>query len=159
MKLFGSFITLLFSIFFTGVVYAGDLRVSNAWVSETLPAQNVSMAEFSITSKQAASLVGVSSSVARAVEMHRMSHENGMMKMREVQNIELPAGQTVNFRDSGYHLMLIGLKSPLKAGASIPLVLSTQEAGQPIIQLKVMATVRATSSTASHEEDAHQHHH
>ncbi len=59
-----------------------------------------------ISSKQAATLVGASTPASKTVELHRMWEENDMMKMREVMAIELPAGKRVNLHDSGYHLML-----------------------------------------------------
>ena len=70
-----------------------------------------------------------------------MSHESGMMKMREVEFIELPAGQRVNLGVSGYHLMLNGLKKPLNAGDSVPLTLSIKVGNKPVVQVETRVEV------------------
>jgi len=116
---------LLAALLLTANVFAGDIQVENAWARATAPGQDAAGVDLTITSKQAATLVGVSSPVCKTVELHSMTmaHDSGMMKMGEVPAIELPAGKRVNLREGGYHLMLSGLKTPLKAGDSIPLTL------------------------------------
>ena len=123
-------------------VYAGDIQIENAWARATAPGQDAAGVEMSITSKQAATLVGVSSPACETVELHSMTHENGMMKMREVKSIELPAGQRVNLGESGYHLMLNGLKAPLKAGESMALTLSFKVGNGPIVRVETKVEVR-----------------
>ena len=131
-------------------IYAGDSQensqqntwqVENAWSRATAPGQDAAGVDLSITSKQAARLVGVSSPVAKTAELHSMSHENGMMKMRVVEFIELPAGQRVNLGEGGYHLMLSGLKAPLKAGDSVPLILKIKVGNQPMQKIETKAKV------------------
>ncbi|MBK9160911.1 MAG: copper chaperone PCu(A)C [Nitrosomonadales bacterium] len=139
---------------------AGDISVEDAWVRATVPGQDAAMADMRITSKQSASLVGASSSVAKIVEIHSMSHENGMMKMREVKSVELPAGRRVGLGESGYHLMLIGLKAPLKAGDSVPLTLRIRVGKSEPVELEVQAGVRPLTETrAPPQETGHMHHH
>ena len=65
-------------------VYAGDVSAEGAWSRATAPGQDSAMVDMSITSKQAATLVGFSSSVCKSAELHSMTHEGGVMKMREV---------------------------------------------------------------------------
>lgn len=141
-------------------VYAGDFQIENAWARASAPGQDAAGVDLSITSKHAARLVGVSSPAAKTVEMHAMKRESGMMKMREVQAIELPAGKRVNLGESGYHMMLSGLKAPLKAGSSFALLLSIKAGNKPAVQVEVMVEVRPLTSTgdASQEGD-HQHSH
>jgi hypothetical protein len=74
--------------------------------------------------------------------MHSMVHDGGMMKMREVKAISLPAGKRVNLGDSGYHLMLIGLKAPLKAGDSVPLMLKVELADKRTVTVEAKAEVK-----------------
>src|SRR5512145_3154873 len=126
-KLYG-FGVLIAALLLSVSAYAGDIRVEGAWSRATTPGQNTGMADVTITSKLAATLVGAVSAASTSVELHSMTHEGGMMKMREVKAIELPAGKSVNLGENGFHLMLIGLKSPLKAGETIPLTLSIQTA-------------------------------
>lgn len=123
-------------------VYAGDIQVESAWARETFPGQVTGMANISVTSKLAATLVAVTSTASKAVEIHSMTHENGMMKMREVKEIELPAGETVNLSKRGYHLMLVGLKRALKQGEKIPITLSIKTSDQRTTLVKALAEVR-----------------
>ncbi len=130
-------------------VYAGGAgqtentwQIENAWSRATAPGQDAAGVDLSITGKQAARLVGVSSPASKNVALHRMTHENGMMKMREVEFIELPAGKRVNLGESGYHLMLSGLKTPLKAGDSVPLTLSIKAGNKPVTQVETRVEVR-----------------
>ena len=118
--------------------YAGDIEISGAWTRATAPGQDQAGVDLSITSKQPATLVGVSSAACKTVELHSMTSENGMMKMREVKAIELPAGKRVNLRESGYHLMLTGLKAPLKAGESVPLTLNIKVANQGVLKVETL---------------------
>jgi periplasmic copper chaperone A len=139
---------------------AGDIEISGAWSRATAPGQDAAAVDLTITSKQAATLVGVSSPVAKTAELHSMTTEGGMMRMREVKSIELPAGKHVNLRESGYHLMLNGLKAPLKEGETVPLTLSIEMGKQGAVKIETTAEVRSMTGTngASHQ-DEHQHMH
>ena len=141
-------------------VYADDIQVEGAWARATVPGQDSWMVDFRITSKQAASLVSISSPVAGNVEMHSMTHEGGIMKMREVKSIELPAGKQVDLGQSGYHVMLNGLKAPLKAGESVPLTLNIKVAGKDAVKVKTSAEVKPLAATVETPPDhEHMHHH
>jgi len=131
--------------------------VEGAWARATVPGQDSGMADLTITSKQAASLVGVSSPAAGSVQLHSMTHEGGMMKMREVSSIELPAGKPVVLGQSGYHLMLIGLKAPLKAGDSVPLTLNVKVVNKGVVKIEARAEVKPLAGTAPQQHE-HMHH-
>jgi periplasmic copper chaperone A len=149
---------LLAALLMSASVYAGDIQVENAWTRATAPGQDAAGVDLTITSKQAATLVGVSSAACKTVQLHGMTHENGMMKMREVKFIELPAGKRMNLREGGYHLMLTGLKAPLKAGESVPLTLSFKMANKRMVKVKTKAEVKpltATIASPEEEEDEH----
>jgi periplasmic copper chaperone A len=141
---------LLAALVMSASVYAGDIQVENAWARATAPGQDAAGVDLTITSKQAATLIGVSSPASKTVELHSMTmtHDSGMMKMREVEAIELPAGKTVNLRDSGYHLMLTGLKAPLKAGEAVPLTLDIKVAKR-MVKIETKAEVRPLTATNS----------
>ncbi len=128
--------------------WAGEVAVSDTWVRATAPGQDSASVSLHITSQRAASLVGVSSSVARSAAIHVMHHENGMMMMRETSSLSLPAGQEVML-GHGDHIMLEGLKEPLKAGESVPLKLVVEFADKRRETLDIKAEVRAAS--ASHD--------
>lgn len=148
---------LLGAILLSANVYAGDIQVEGAWARATAPGQDSAMVDLSITSAKEAKLVGFSSPACKTAQMHSMTHDNGMMKMREVQSIELQAGKHVALGESGYHLMLIGLKAPLKAGDSVPLTLNIKLADKTTVKVEVKAEVRPLTDAAMQQGD-HMHH-
>ncbi|MBC7685037.1 MAG: copper chaperone PCu(A)C [Bdellovibrionales bacterium] len=103
-----------------------QVSVTAPWVRATVPAQKSTGAYLHLQSAVAARLVGVSSPVAAAAEMHRMDMQGETMKMRQVDAIELPAGKGVNLSSGTYHVMLVGLKRQLKEGDAVPLTLVVQ---------------------------------
>jgi len=138
--------------------YAGDIEISGAWTRATAPGQDQAGVDLSISSKQSATLVGVSSPACKAVELHSMTSKDGMMRMREVKTIELPAGKRVNLSESGYHLMLNGLKAPLKEGETVPLTLNIKVANQGVVKVETKADVKSLTATkAESQQDEHQH--
>lgn len=138
--------------------YAGDIEVREGWIRASAPGQDQGGADLSIISKQSATLVGASSPVCKTVQLHTMTNENGMMRMREVKEIELPAGKRVNLRESGYHLMLIGLKAPLKEGDTVPLTLSIKVGEQGVVKVETSAEVKSLTATVP-QSDEHEHMH
>lgn len=132
---------LLAALFISASVYAGDIQVENAWARATAPGQDAASVDLTITSKHAAALVGVSSPVAATAQLHSMEMESGMMKMREVASIDLPPGKTVNLGESGYHLMLMGLKAPIKEGQTVPLTLSIRVSKLGMVKIETRAKV------------------
>ena len=86
-----------------------QVTVSQPWARPTAPGQKVGAAYMELKSTQAAALVSAASPVAGATEVHEMKMEGGVMKMRAVARIELPAGKTVKLEPGGYHIMLMGL--------------------------------------------------
>ncbi len=133
------------------VAAAQDLVVSDAWLRATAPGQDSGSLQFSIASKTGSRLIAASSPVAGKVEFHDMFHENGMMKMRAVASIDLPAGKTIDLAASGKHVMLIGLKQPLTAGDSVPFTLTVQYPGNRRAEVKAKAEVRSlTAADALH---------
>lgn len=135
-----------------------DIEISGAWTRATAPGQDQAGVDLTITSKQDATLVGVSSPAAKTVELHSMTTEGGMMRMREVKTIELPAGKRVNLSESGYHLMLNGLKAPLKEGETLPLTLDIKVGKQAAVKIETKAEVRSLTATqAPSRDDDHMH--
>jgi copper(I)-binding protein len=90
-------------------------------------------------------LVGASSPAADHVELHTMSMDGDVMRMRQVPGIVIPAGGHVDMAPgNGYHLMLIGIKHPLKVGDKIPLKLTFEKAGTVDVELLVQERGAAT---------------
>ncbi|MDD5299349.1 MAG: copper chaperone PCu(A)C [Gallionella sp.] len=123
-------------------VYADDIQVEGARTRATVPGQETAMVYFSITSKQPATLVGASSAASKTAELHLMTHKNGMMRMQEIKSIDLPANERVEMTEHGYHLVLSGLKTPLKAGATVPLTLNIEMADKRSVKVNVKAEVK-----------------
>jgi len=134
---------------------AKDVKVSDAWSRATAPGQDAGMVQAVITSKKDAKLVGASSKACASVELHSMVTEGGMMKMRQVEAIDLPAGEAVDFGAQGYHLMLIGLKKPLKEGKKVAVTLQLRQADGKMKKVKVSAKIR--SMTDSKPQAGHEH--
>ncbi|WP_231958934.1 copper chaperone PCu(A)C [Altererythrobacter sp. B11] len=116
------------------------ITITDPWSRETAPGQEVGGAFMTITNSGNAAdrLVSGESSVVTEVQLHTMSMDQGVMKMRQVDGgLEIPAGGTVTLAPGGYHLMLTGLTQPLEQGRPIPLTLHFERAGDVEIQLPV----------------------
>jgi len=75
--------------------------------------------------------------------------EKDVMRMRAVPALALPAGQTVELKPGGYHVMLMDLKAPVKAGEVVPLTLTLESAGGQRSTLDIQAEVRALGTPAA----------
>jgi len=121
-----------------------QVEVKDAWVRTAVPGQSGTGAFMSITAKNGAKLVGASSPVAGVVEVHEMKVDGDVMRMRAVPALDLPAGQAVQLKPGGYHVMLMELKQALPKGATVPLTLTFKDAkGQ---ESKVALTVPVAAS-------------
>jgi copper(I)-binding protein len=119
---------------------AGDLVISQAWSRATPNGAKIGAGYFTIENKGATAdkLVGVSGDVSSRIEVHEMSMNNGVMKMRPVDGgLTIDPGKTVKLAPSGYHLMIMDLKSPLKQGDKLPLTLQFEKAGKVAVTLDV----------------------
>lgn len=121
-----------------------DVVVTGAWARPTVPGQPVGAAYFSITSVDGAALSLVQSDVAGTVQMHAMSQDGDVMRMRQVFRLALPAGETVKLAPSGIHLMLLQLKKPLRPGDSVALDLTVVDKAGDQHVVHAIAPVRAT---------------
>jgi copper(I)-binding protein len=105
-----------------------QVSVSGPWIRATVPQQKTAGAFMQLRSVKPARLVEVKTPVAGRVELHQMAMEGQTMRMRAVESIELPAGQTVNLASGGYHVMLFDLHRQLKDGEQVPVTLTVQDA-------------------------------
>ena len=72
---------------------------------------------------QSAQLVGVESEIARVAELHETRDEDGLMRMRRVESVDVPAGGEVVFEPGGFHVMLIDINRPLEPGDEVAVTL------------------------------------
>lgn len=138
----------LLAVAFSAGAQDGDITVREPWVRGTVAAQKATGAFMQISSKSGAALVSASSPVAGVVEIHNMVVDGGVMKMRAVPKIDLPAGKSVELKPGSYHVMLMDLKQPLKEGETVPLTLTfeQQDKRQAIVEIK--APVKALTQPA-----------
>ena len=124
-------------------VYAGDIQIDGAWAFATSAGKDAANVYMSITSKQAAALVEAFSPKSKTVELRTMLHKGGMMKTITIQRIELSANTRADMTsEHGYHLTLVGLKSPLTVGKSVPLALKFEQADKRFVTVEVKAEIR-----------------
>jgi len=120
------------SLFLAAALLAGaahaQVSVANPWVRTTVARQTTTAAYLTITSAKGGKLVSASSPAAASVDVHEMKMAGDLMKMRAVDTVPLPAGQPVEFKPNGLHVMLTGLKAPLKAGDVVPIELVVEDA-------------------------------
>ena len=93
-----------------------SIEIKNQWVRASNDGQDVGAAYMTIVSNENTSLIAIDSDVADAIEIHSMSMENGVMKMRMLDTLDLIAGKPTELSPGGFHLMLFDLKKPLTAG-------------------------------------------
>jgi periplasmic copper chaperone A len=119
---------------------AGDLVISQAWSRATPNGAKIGAGYLTIENKGALPdrLVGISGDISSRIEVHEMSMNNGVMRMRPVDGgLAIDAGKTVKLAPSGYHLMIMDLKGPLKQGDKLPLTLQFEKAGKVAVTLEV----------------------
>ncbi|KFB67188.1 copper chaperone PCu(A)C [Candidatus Accumulibacter vicinus] len=135
---------------------AADVDIKDPWVRGTVSGQQATGAFMAITSKSGAVLVGAASPAAGSTEIHEMKMDGGIMKMRAIPRLELPAGKPVQLGPGGYHVMLINLKQPLKKGDTVPLTLQVEGLDKKVEVVEVKAEVRdLTASTPPASEHKH----
>lgn len=117
--------------------------VAGAWARASVPGQSGTGAFMTLTARQRLQLVGVTSPVAGVAEVHEMKLEGDVMRMRALPALPLAAGQPVELKPGGYHLMLMELKQPLVAGSEIPLTLQFRDASGAGSQLELSVPVRS----------------
>jgi copper(I)-binding protein len=138
-----------------GQAFAAEVNVTDAWIRATAPGQDSAAVAMHITTQKDASIVKVSSPVSGHVEMHSMTQENGMMKMRELDRFELKAQQDVALGNKGTHIMLVGLTKPLVAGETVKIALIFQFSDKHKEKIVVNAEIVPLTETY----DEHMHHH
>jgi len=116
------------------------LMVMDAQARAMPPSAKNSAAYFTLMNhqNQDLTLVSAQSDVAEVTEFHDHLMIDGAMSMRQVANIQLPAGGNIRFQPSGLHVMLIGLKKPLKPGALATITLNFNNGGSLIVAAEIV---------------------
>jgi len=133
---------------------AGHIEVESPWVA-AVPEHSRTTAAYMILHNHMPEgdvLLSVETDIAHSVELHNLLRVDGKMKMRQVSQIEIPAKGSATLKRGGLHLMLIGLKKPIKVGDTVTLTLNFKNAGK----IKAEAEVARTKAKSKHH---HHHHH
>lgn len=129
----------------TGIAYAGDtqrakhIELSQYWVRATIGTVPNTAAYLTIRSIDGRPdrLLRASSPAANKVELHAHLMQGGIARMRSVPSIVVPADKPMALAPGGLHLMLFGVKAPLKVGETIPLTLTFERAGAVTLSVPV----------------------
>lgn len=127
-----------------------DVLVSQAWIRPAVKGQSGTGGFMRLISTQGVTLEGFESSVAKA-ELHEMSMDGNVMRMRPIHALTLPAGRPVDLKPGSYHLMLINLKKPLKAGDVVPVTLKLKAGDGKTFTQRLDVPVRSTAPEAAAE--------
>ncbi len=129
----------------------GALEIGHPWARATPPTAPTGGGYLSVknTGTEADRLISISSPAAGTVQVHEMKMEGNVMRMRELDGpLEIKPGETVTLAPGGMHLMMMGLKEPLKQGEKVPLTLVFEKAGKIDVELVVVAM----GATPGHHE-------
>ena len=119
-----------------------EVAVLDAWARANSPGQEVGAAYMTLISAQDSTMVKVEADIAGSVEIHSMSMENNVMKMRMLEELPLPAGKAEKLAPGGFHLMLFDLKKPLTAGESVNFTLSFKDKAGKVTQQVVTFPIK-----------------
>jgi periplasmic copper chaperone A len=134
------------------------VQVTDAWARATPGGAQTAAAYVTITSAAGDRLTGASTPAAKDAQLHTTTMDGNVMKMRQVDGIDLPAGQTVALKPGGYHIMLMGLAQPLKEGQTFPLTLTFDKAGTREVTVAVQKVGSMGPGTAMPGMDMPMHH-
>jgi periplasmic copper chaperone A len=140
--------TLLIVAASSALAQGASIQVEQPWARATPAGASTGAVYLTVANKShdADRLISASSDIADKLQIHEMKVVNGVMEMREITGgLPVPASGSVELKPGSYHVMLIGLKKPLKAGETIPLTLHFEKAG------KVSITVPIRAMAAEHD--------
>lgn len=158
--------TLLIATLLTPALFAnaheydtGELHIEHPWSRAMPPSAPTAATYFVVHNKgsEADTLLGASSPHAGKVELHEHVHADGLMKMQQVQSVEVPAGGEVRFEPMGYHVMMFDLQGQAKDGERFPLTLNFEKSGS--IEVEVAVQSEAPDGANGHGEGHSDHQH
>ncbi len=148
-------LALAFTIFLTSALsYAQEAAISveDHWVRASHPGQKVGAAYMTLTSTQALALTAVNADVAGAVEIHSMSMNKGVMKMRQLKSLTLQPNKAVKLAPGGFHLMLFDLKKPLIVGDKVKfdMIFKKNDGNEKIVTVESIVKESPPDNTHTH---------
>jgi copper(I)-binding protein len=127
-----------------------QVKIEGAWARPTVPGQQAGGGFMTLHSAAADRLLGGTTPAAERLELHTMAMEGDVMRMRQIDRIEMPAGQRVELKPGGLHVMFIGLKQPLAVGSKVPVTLKFEKAGELKIEMTVASRPPPAAGHANH---------
>ncbi len=116
----------------------GDISINHPWARATPPRTPTGAAYMVFENKGGDDrLISATSPAAAEVQFHENQQVGTVMQMRQIQSLSIPTGTTVTLKPSTIHLMLVGLKEPLKIGMKVPMTLVFEKAGSVTVELAV----------------------
>jgi periplasmic copper chaperone A len=136
------------------IAQTSDIEIKDPWARATPGGAQTGAVYVTVTSPTGDRLTAVSTPAAKEAQLHSMSMNNGVMQMRQVDGVDLPAGKPVTLGPGGYHIMLMGLAKPLVEGQSFPMTLTFAKAGTkevtvPIEKVGAMGPGGASGSSGN----------
>lgn len=121
-----------------------QVTVERAWARTTVPNQTSSGAFMRITAQRDVRLIGARSPIAGVVEVHEMKMDKDIMRMRPAGELPIKAGQSIELKSGGYHLMMMNLKRQIKAGEMVPLTLQFKAPDGSVSEVTAIAVAAFT---------------
>ncbi|MEO8164822.1 MAG: copper chaperone PCu(A)C [Betaproteobacteria bacterium] len=145
----------------TGLILAGAaqaaeiVKITDPWARATVPGQRVGGVYMGLVARENSRLTAVETAAAETAEVHRMQMENGLMRMRAVPYLALPAGTAVKLEPGGYHIMLFDLKRSLVPGQKLKVELTIEDAAKRRHRVPVEVSVRERDAGPAGSDHQH----
>lgn len=142
------------------VAQPSTVTIENPWTRATAPGQAVAGGFMTVinTTSTEDRLLRASSPVAKEVQIHNTTMDEGVMRMRPMADgVAIPAGGRVEFKPRALHLMFMGLQAPIAAGATVPVTLEFERAGKVGATFRVEAVAAAPAAPAKPATGHHHH--
>jgi periplasmic copper chaperone A len=121
-----------------------EVTITDAWVRENAPGQKIGAAYMTLKSPEDTKLVYVeAAAVAGSVEIHSMTMNNGVMKMRMLEELTLEANKPASLKPGSFHLMMLDLKKPLKAGEKVTFRLCFEDKNGKITDQSITLPIKS----------------
>lgn len=136
---------------------AGGLKLSAPWIRASVPGQvnGAGYVQIDNKGKQRDRLMSATTAGMNRVELHTIITENGVAKMREVTGIDVPASGSVKLSPGGFHIMFLGLSEPFKAGATVPVTLKFEKAGEVKVNFEIKPPTYNPGAATGHGSHRH----
>ena len=138
---------------------AAHVQAEGAWARASVPGQQATGGFVRLTAQEPLELVGVETPVAAVGEIYEMKMEGDVMRMRAIDSLPLPEGQTVELKPGGYHLMFQQLKAPLQEGTQVPVTLIFKDSKGEASRLHLELPVHRMAPKAGSHGHSMQHGH